>query len=540
MSSPFSSKDSLLTKSADGAIENTTGQLKANPPSFQLHASSESSPFQMKGSGGMPGDLTSGFAATTGHDLSNVNVHYNSNAPAQVGALAYAQGNDIHLGPGQEQHLAHEAAHVVQQREGRVQANNSIGDMPVNDSQSLESEADSMGAKAMQMKSAESPTQLKQSTAFGAIQRKVAQLKTVETDFGKFETTKFQGFNDRGVEAIIYFNPKEDNVNATKIGLTQTVKADKDGQMTAIDPNKESKRVKSGDGIGYAMDRVSEKNNPIYGAEDLEAGNGLDKTKEDNNTTGDPTEVGTNASYQLGHSFKDGENQKTKKAGLYDRPSAAKMKGMSKMFETAALAIEGTQTGKYYGSVKWGYSIDDAGLNLHDIELASKSEPTANFTEAAKLWNEGKTRGTLEVIGDPATVKSQDGTETTLVKGSKLVQKGTITWKNSQSVRAELKNEDGSMSGSEYIIKVVDLKDIGDGENTVDIPINEVRKTTDWVVQKLPSDFIGPPLSFAPDTKVRVHQHPSGASLGKIEALDGNFKGLQIEIDATEMAKVKY
>lgn len=37
-----------------------------------------------------------------------------------VGALAYARGNDVHLAPGQERHLPHEAWHVVQQREGRV------------------------------------------------------------------------------------------------------------------------------------------------------------------------------------------------------------------------------------------------------------------------------------------------------------------------------------------------------------------------------------------------------------------------------------
>jgi len=42
--------------------------------------------------------------------------------PAKLGALAYARGSDIHLGPGQEQHLAHEAWHVVQQKQGRVAA----------------------------------------------------------------------------------------------------------------------------------------------------------------------------------------------------------------------------------------------------------------------------------------------------------------------------------------------------------------------------------------------------------------------------------
>lgn len=32
----------------------------------------------------------------------------------------YSQGTDIHIGPGQEKHLPHEAWHVVQQKQGRV------------------------------------------------------------------------------------------------------------------------------------------------------------------------------------------------------------------------------------------------------------------------------------------------------------------------------------------------------------------------------------------------------------------------------------
>jgi Domain of unknown function (DUF4157) len=141
-------------------------------PAFQLMASdgNDGPPIQRKESrGGMPGDLVSGFAASTGHDLSDVKVHYNSDKPSQVGALAYAQGNDIHLGTGQEQHLAHEAAHVVQQREGRVQATSKVAGMPVNDNKGLESEADNMGAKAMQMKSATPPTQLKSSSVSGLV-----------------------------------------------------------------------------------------------------------------------------------------------------------------------------------------------------------------------------------------------------------------------------------------------------------------------------------------------------------------------------------
>jgi hypothetical protein len=66
-----------------------------------------------------------------------------------VGALAYAQGNDIHLGPGQERHLPHEAWHVVQQRQGRVQPTTSVAGVAVNDDPALEHEADTMGGKAL-------------------------------------------------------------------------------------------------------------------------------------------------------------------------------------------------------------------------------------------------------------------------------------------------------------------------------------------------------------------------------------------------------
>ena len=41
-------------------------------------------------------------------------------SPNESEAHAYAQGTDIHIGPGQEKHLPHEAWHVVQQKQGRV------------------------------------------------------------------------------------------------------------------------------------------------------------------------------------------------------------------------------------------------------------------------------------------------------------------------------------------------------------------------------------------------------------------------------------
>jgi hypothetical protein len=71
---------------------------------------------------GLPDHLKSGVERLSGMDLSDVRVHYNSSKPAQLHAMAYAQGTDIYLGPGQEKHLPHEAWHVVQQKQGRVQA----------------------------------------------------------------------------------------------------------------------------------------------------------------------------------------------------------------------------------------------------------------------------------------------------------------------------------------------------------------------------------------------------------------------------------
>lgn len=37
--------------------------------------------------------------------MSDVNVHYNSERPAQLNTLAYAQGNTIHVAPGQESYF---------------------------------------------------------------------------------------------------------------------------------------------------------------------------------------------------------------------------------------------------------------------------------------------------------------------------------------------------------------------------------------------------------------------------------------------------
>ena len=99
---------------------------------------------------GMPDNLKSGIESLSGFSMDDVRVHYNSNKPATVQALAYTQGTDIHVAPGQEKHLPHEAWHVAQQMAGRVSPTTNINGMPVNDNATLEHEADVMGEKAVQ------------------------------------------------------------------------------------------------------------------------------------------------------------------------------------------------------------------------------------------------------------------------------------------------------------------------------------------------------------------------------------------------------
>lgn len=115
-----------------------------------LQAKSDETNLSPTTGSGLPRQLKSGIESLSGISMDHVKVHYNSNKPAQLNAHAYAQGNEIHLGSGQEQHLPHEAWHVVQQAQDRVKPTTQMkSGIPINDDAGLESEADVMGAKAL-------------------------------------------------------------------------------------------------------------------------------------------------------------------------------------------------------------------------------------------------------------------------------------------------------------------------------------------------------------------------------------------------------
>lgn len=91
---------------------------------------------------GIPTQMKLDFERRSGLSFDDVRVHYNSDKPAQLQALAYTQGTQVYVGPGQERHLKHELGHVVQQKQGRVKATGEINNILINSDSMLEHEAD--------------------------------------------------------------------------------------------------------------------------------------------------------------------------------------------------------------------------------------------------------------------------------------------------------------------------------------------------------------------------------------------------------------
>jgi len=138
-------EEPLQGKFETAQLKTNTGKgesLPGKPDSAQLKANDT----------GLPDNLKSGVENLSGHSLEDVKVHYNSSKPAQVQAHAYAQGTDIHIAPGQEKHLPHEAWHVAQQKQGRVKPTVQKQGIAINDNAGLEKEADVMGSKALQLR----------------------------------------------------------------------------------------------------------------------------------------------------------------------------------------------------------------------------------------------------------------------------------------------------------------------------------------------------------------------------------------------------
>ncbi|NQE46899.1 eCIS core domain-containing protein [Herbaspirillum rubrisubalbicans] len=191
---------------------------------------------------GLPRQLKAGVESLSGMSMNHVHVQYNSSRPAQLNAHAYAQGSDIHLAPGQEKHLPHEAWHVVQQAQGRVRPTMQMkAGLPVNDDAGLEHEADVMGARAVQLSAAEnvSPASAVISTAGrGTVQRKIGfemeYAIPLMQDAVTYKGLLSKSFNAAGTQRIARYllgGPSYDNENALFSGQGFKVVNDKELQL---------------------------------------------------------------------------------------------------------------------------------------------------------------------------------------------------------------------------------------------------------------------------------------------------------------------
>ena len=146
--SSLSNSITQLQAIADDAANNDSSGILQLQAMADARATTLTEPIQrQENNTGLPDNLKSGMENLSGYSMDDVKVHRNSAKPAQLQAHAYAQGTDIHLGPGQEKHLPHELGHVVQQKQGKVKPTTQLkGKVNINDDAGLEKEADVLGA----------------------------------------------------------------------------------------------------------------------------------------------------------------------------------------------------------------------------------------------------------------------------------------------------------------------------------------------------------------------------------------------------------
>jgi hypothetical protein len=117
---------------------------------IRIHADVEADPAASRGSSApLPEPLKAGVERLSGVAVDDVRVHADSPVPAVLGTHAFTWGRHIHVGPGQQHHLPHEAWHAAQQLGGRVAATEARAGVALNADPRLEGEADRMGAAAV-------------------------------------------------------------------------------------------------------------------------------------------------------------------------------------------------------------------------------------------------------------------------------------------------------------------------------------------------------------------------------------------------------
>jgi hypothetical protein len=412
------------------------------------------------------------------HDVGAVRAHLGASAREAARALnarAFTTGEDVAFAGAPDLHTAaHEAAHTVQQRAG-VSLKSEVSQP----GDPWERHADAVAERVARGASAEALLdQVARTPRSPPSGRTVIQRLPEESDYGFFDTTKYDKLGppnaQDGVDIVLTFDPKPDKVDATKIGLVQTVNSRLGGNTAVLFPGQRDRLVTSGAGQGSRIDQSAKNKNPMYAAV---AGGGANAKLSDTPTSSQYGQYGyhykeTRSSIYSGVAP---EEVKHEKAILKDDPSLPDRGNDSgQTFETAALAIEGKQSGTYMGSVEWGWNVDASGkFSQLPVKLKSKGLPTTGFREAAKQWNNTSTEGNIQTIADPTNVYQDNDTYTlafTVPKDTLVEVRAAAAIKDNVTYdKVTIKS--GEKLGQKGRIKVSDLKDTGGGSPVIKLPI---------------------------------------------------------------------
>jgi hypothetical protein len=356
-----------------------------------------------------------------GHDFSRVRVHTDARAAQSANALnarAYTVGTHIVFDHGQyipatergRFLLAHELAHVAQQRNSRFSGQTvvKIGDPSDGAEHEAETAAGAVLATTVGPQQSSPgfriPPLLPVQPASHPVLRRFAKSSWA----GEFrvEDKEYKvGYDDSPrtkqvhpyAQIRVEFEPNQ-TVEAEKIAFVQTANTTVNGQPHFLNTIVENRSIQAGDlGEGTHIDVFHTSRTPLAGMRNPNTGSELSQSQES------PL-----ASYGSAKIDKD-----KLIAGIAQMADTAELtvgvEDEAEMYlQSSAMAVEGTQKGVYYGAIKWGWR-KEKGVKKPEkipIDLVSQDVPSSSvFQKLAMLWDASKTSSGESAIHLP-TIRS--------------------------------------------------------------------------------------------------------------------------------------
>jgi hypothetical protein len=407
----------------------------------------------------------------------------------ELGARAATHGNDIAFRESNpsEELVAHELAHVVQQRKGGGVQCKAVDVSREGDA--AEQRADAAAAAVVRGEPVPDV-----GTASGGIHR------AVETNGGTWDTAAYNPIDAPtgalgdilGCHIKLDFKAN-DLVESTKIGLIQSVKAMKssaaggarDTVATGVGDPEEGQLIMTagqkdpGREIDRAVHpgaRALPNTSPVYGVHNSPGSMATQLT--DGTPTTGTSQWGSHEKIKLGflEMFKP-----PVPARIDDTPRRQiEFAGQTyhHTFESTAIALEGPiPANTYLGSVSWGWSNDATGkVTVDPLTVVQAGPPSSEFMGAAARWN----AATFTETGTANTHASVDIPTTTVTSGS-IAAPDMRTVDLLTRIPAVKTESTGLPAGTDKTNKEFELRALEDELERRKVRVHVLVKTTeDW------------------------------------------------------------